>query len=197
LTTFEQREVTLREWDSVVYELRKFVQLLRNCNPNVMNLLWLDPKHYINIEPLGQKLIDSRNLFVSKKIYYSFTGYAHSQLYKMNHNAFKGYMGDKRKKLVEKFGYDTKNGAHLIRLLKMGIEFLNEGTLHVFRKDAQELIKIKQGYYTLDQIKVIATNLFKEAEEAYNKSTIPDRPDKEAIESLLIEMLKEHFELHH
>ena len=29
------------EWDCVFYELRKFIGLLLNCNPNVLSLLWL------------------------------------------------------------------------------------------------------------------------------------------------------------
>jgi len=34
-----------------------------------------------------------------------------------------GYMGKKRRELVMRVGYDAKNAAHLIRLLRMGIEF--------------------------------------------------------------------------
>jgi len=32
-------------------------------------------------------------------------------------------------------GYDSKNAAHLIRLLRMGIEFLTEGKMYVERAD--------------------------------------------------------------
>jgi DNA relaxase NicK len=46
-----------------------------------------------------------------------------------------GYMGKKRRELVVRVGYDAKNAAHLIRLLRMGIEFLTEGTLYVERAD--------------------------------------------------------------
>lgn len=51
-------------------------------------------------------------------------------------------MGQKRRELVRRVGYDAKNAAHLIRLLRMGIEFLTEGTLHVERADATELLDI-------------------------------------------------------
>ena len=44
-----------------------------------------------------------------------------------------GYMGQKRRELVRRVGYDDKNAAHLIRLLRMGIEFLTEGTIYVER----------------------------------------------------------------
>jgi len=58
-----------------------------------------------------------------------------------------GYMGKKRRELVRRVGYDAKNAAHLIRLLRMGIEFLTEGTLYVERPDAAELLDIKRGVW--------------------------------------------------
>jgi hypothetical protein len=41
-------------------------------------------------------------LFVGRHVYKPFVGYATQQLYKMEHGAFKGYMGEKRKALVER-----------------------------------------------------------------------------------------------
>jgi uncharacterized protein len=126
LKTFEQKEVKKDEWDSVVYEIKKFFRLMLKQNPNVIGLLWLKPTNYIHISESGQRLIDNRNLFVSKAAYHSFVGYAHGQLYKMTHGAFEGYMGAKRKQLVEQFGFDCKNAAHLIRILRMGIEKMRQ-----------------------------------------------------------------------
>jgi predicted nucleotidyltransferase len=186
----EHQEVFLREWDSVCYEMRKFMRLLLKSNPNVIGLLWLEKKHYIKVEAEGQALIDARELFSTKQIYHSFTGYAYGQLHRMTHQAFEGYMGDKRKKLVEKFGYDTKNAAHLIRLLRMGIEFLREGVLYVARKDRQQLLEIKRGEWTLDQVKAEADHLFKRAETAYDESKLPNSPDFEKVNRLLVDILK-------
>ncbi len=39
------------EWDCVFYELRKFIGLLINCNPNVLSLLWLKPSGIIYESP--------------------------------------------------------------------------------------------------------------------------------------------------
>ncbi len=189
----EHQEVFLKEWDSVFYEFRKFVRLLLKSNPNVIGLLWLKPTHYIQILPEGQALIDNRELFSTKQIYHSFTGYAYGQLHRMTHLAFKGYMGDKRKKLVEKYGYDTKNAAHLIRLLRMGIEFLNEGVLYVSRPDNQQLLEIKRGEWTLEKVKEEADRLFKRAEAAYDNSKLPDRPNAEKVNRFLVETLGEYF----
>src|SRR5215212_294886 len=44
------------EWDCVFYELRKFVGLLLNCNPNVLSLLWLKPNGIIYESELGTRL---------------------------------------------------------------------------------------------------------------------------------------------
>ena len=51
----------------------------------------------------------------------------------------------KRKRLVEQYRYNTKNAAHLIRLLRIGIEFLRDGELIVDRGgyDAQDLLAVK------------------------------------------------------
>ena len=51
-------------------------------------------------------------------------------------------MTAKRKALVDKFGYDTKNAAHLVRLLNMSIEAMTDHQLYVNRgnKDATKLI---------------------------------------------------------
>ena len=46
---------------------------------------------------------------------------------KLHHSHFSGYMGEKRKAMVRKYQYDVKNAAHLIRLLRMGAEFLESG----------------------------------------------------------------------
>lgn len=193
LGKFEQKEAFYKEWDAVTYEVRKFCRLLIGQNPNVLGMLWLDPKHYIHVEPEGQLLLDNRHLFVSRSAYHSFTGYAFSQLKRMTHLAFEGYMGEKRKKLVEKFGYDTKNAAHLIRLLRMGIEFLNEGVLYVDRGavgDAPQLLSIKMGEWSLDQVKAEADRLFKRSEEAYDRCKLPPKVDTQAVDKIVIEIVR-------
>lgn len=190
LGKFEQKEAKYKEFDSVVYEIKKFFSLLLKQNPNVLGLLWLQHQNYIYKSPAGQSIIDNRQLFVSKEAYHSFSGYAHGQLHRMEHLACKGYMGQKRKQLVEKFGYDCKNAAHLIRLLRMGIEFLTDGQLRVFREDATELKEIKSGQWSLEKVKREADALFVLAREAYVRSPLPPLPDYEKAEELLIGILR-------
>lgn len=83
-----------------------------------------------------------------------------------------------------------KNASHLIRLLKMGIEFLTTGELQVHREDNSYLVDIKQGKYTLEQIKTEADRLFKVAEQAFINSKLPSKIDREKVEELLVKILK-------
>lgn len=237
------------EWDCVFYELRKFIGLLLNCNPNVLSLLWLKPNGIIYESELGMRLREQRDLFVTKKAYHSFSGYAHAQFKKMisfNQEAQAlmsqleqqltafgidpdscdaghglrtitgqpfvgatkemmevvkkyrgerrryysgGYMGQKRRELVRRVGYDAKNAAHLIRLLRMGIEFLTEGTMHVERADAPELLEIKRGAWPLEKVKAEAERLFRLSHEAYVRSSLPPEPDRVRAERLCVQMI--------
>ncbi|KKN83580.1 hypothetical protein LCGC14_0298190 [marine sediment metagenome] len=182
------KEITDGEWDIVLFELTKAVRLLAKGNPNILQILWLKENYYIKITPAGQLLIDNRELFVGKHVYHSFVGYAHGQLHKMTHCPGRGYMGAKRKRLVEKFGYDTKNASHLVRLLRLGIEFLCDGELQVERPDAQELLAIKRGEWPLEKIEAEAARLFEVAQEALTHSPLPPKPETEKINALCVDI---------
>ncbi|MCK6459244.1 MAG: nucleotidyltransferase domain-containing protein [Planctomycetes bacterium] len=106
---------------------------------------------------------------------------------KLHRQHFSSYMGAKRKALVRRFQYDVKNAAHLIRLLRMGTEFLATGRLKVFREeDADELKRIKRGGWTLEQVKAEAQRLFDGIEEARARSPLPAGPDAEAAGAVLL-----------
>lgn len=193
LTQFGSRgtqEIKRDEWDIVTYEARKAIGLLAGGNPNVLSMLWLPDNLVIKMTDGGALLMANRDLFVGRHVYKAFIGYATQQLYKMDHGAFKGYMGDKRKRLVERHGYDTKNAAHLIRLLRMGIEFLRDGELNVVRHDATELLAIKHGEWSLERVKATADDLFRRAEAVYDTSALAVRPDRERVNALCIEIVR-------
>lgn len=184
-------EIVSDPWDIVVYEARKAIHLLAKGNPNVLALLWLERPLYIDLTPPGERLLEARDLFATRSTFHPFMGYARAQLLKMERGAFKGYMREKRQRLVEQHGYDTKNAAHLIRLLRMGIEFLRDGELQVTRPDASELLAIKHGEWTLDRVELEAERLFRRAEDAHAASTLPDEPDSDAINTLTVDVIGE------
>ncbi len=102
------------------------------------------------------------------------------------------FMGEKRKAMVRKYQNDVKNAAHLIRLLRMGTEFLRTGQLQVFRiADAEELRQINKGAWSLAQVKAEANRLFEGIEQARAESRLPAAPDVAAAGRLLIDLHRE------
>lgn len=87
LTGLKFEQVEDKETDTVIYSFQKIIQLLTNCNPNVIELLGLKQEHYLYINKIGQALLDNKKLFLSQKAVYSFGGYANSQLRKLNNKA--------------------------------------------------------------------------------------------------------------
>ena len=83
LTNENFEQFTNEETDTVIYSFNKFVSLLINVNPNVIEMLGLRPDHYLYKSKIGQELLDNRNLFLSKKCIHSFGGYANAQLYRL------------------------------------------------------------------------------------------------------------------
>ena len=69
--------------DTTIYSFNKFISLLLNCNPNVIELLGLKPEHYLYLSPVGKELLTKKKLFLSKKAIRSFIEYAIQQLYRL------------------------------------------------------------------------------------------------------------------
>jgi uncharacterized protein len=67
--------------DTVIYELKKFIQLLAGANPNILELLWL--KQYPVKTPVGEYLCQHRQMFLSKRVKHTYSGYAFAQIKKI------------------------------------------------------------------------------------------------------------------
>lgn len=66
--------------DITYYSLKKFVELAMNCNPNILELLFMPEDTIITMKDPMKKLYAFRHLFVSQRVYHTFGGYAHSQI---------------------------------------------------------------------------------------------------------------------
>jgi len=77
IKTFEQQEFGA---DHTVYAIRKFFKLAKDCNPNIVEMLYTDSKFIQQIDKFGEKLRANRELFISKKAKFTFAGYAFAQL---------------------------------------------------------------------------------------------------------------------
>lgn len=182
------QEVQVDPWDIVVYEHRKALRLLAKGNPNMLCMLWTPPEFITQENAAGEALLACRPLFATQAAFPAFRGYAQSQLKKMHKGVYHGYMGEKRRALVDKFGYDTKNASHLIRILRQGINFMQTGELEVYRSDAEELVAIKRGEYSFDTVRRMAEELDHALGRAGEKSKLPEAPNWDAINKLAVHM---------
>ena len=78
LTSFDQFED--KKTDTVIYSFNRIVTLLRNCNPNTIEILGLDEDQYPVRTGIGQELLDQREIFLSMRAAASFGHYAQAQL---------------------------------------------------------------------------------------------------------------------
>lgn len=69
--------------DTTLYTMNKLLGLLYKCNPNTIEILGCKPEHYALVNRFGQKLLDNREIFLSKLAYSSFAGYARGQFQRL------------------------------------------------------------------------------------------------------------------
>ena len=228
--------------DHTLFEVRKFLKLCRECNPNIIELLFSDGDNLLETSPYWERIRARREVFVTRLARKTFSGYAMDQLRKIrshykyvndpqpvaepdparylrtkhieglghkdvfDQNAYddarrtwKQYWEWKRKRnpdravLEEKFGYDTKHAMHLIRLLRMGGEILRGEGVQVMRADREELLAIRSGALTYEELEAEAARLEARLELDLAISPLPETPDDGVIEALLLETYREYW----
>lgn len=66
--------------DADTYGLKKFVQLAAQCNPNIIEQIYVPEDKVISVSPAFRELLDNRDKFLTKRARWTFSGYAHNQL---------------------------------------------------------------------------------------------------------------------
>lgn len=247
--------------DTTIFALMKFMALVTENNPNIMELLYAPDDCIQVIHPTWEKLRERRDTFLSAKCYHTFSGYAHNQLKRIKghrewlrdppthkptraefglgesgqgvrelsrgidvaeiskdamlvierekqHKAaltrwnqfqeWKETRNPARAELEAKYGYDTKHAAHLVRLLRMGAEVLTQGKLIVRRPDAEELLAIRNGLYSYDELMEKVDELSLLLDKIYEKKTyvVPFGPPKVEISDFAVELHDYHWTHH-
>ncbi len=102
------------------------------------------------------------------------------------YQAWLKHRNPKRAALEAAHGYDTKHGAHLVRLLRMGMEIVSTGQVHVWRgdRDAEELLEIKAGGWSFEQLRDWTESA--KTELAQMQSVVPKGVDKAEVDRLCV-----------
>jgi predicted nucleotidyltransferase len=176
--------------DAHFYEIRKFIHLALKTNANVLPLLYLRPQDYLRTSVSGNYLISNRDMFMSKKVYHTFCGYAAAQQKRML-GVTTGQLGQKRKDLIAAYGYDTKFAFHTVRLLKMCKEALETGTLKVYRENDRDfLLSIRNGKYTIAEILDLVKDLEADCDAAFEITYLPDEPAYEQVHDMVVSIVE-------
>lgn len=193
-----KREPEQLDFTSVVYNFTNYREWNKKVPFDGFSALELGDDHYGLFRDDGKSWRDKRgNPILKEKSYFDgmssyvlqvFTkkGRTPDLVVKVNkrqfqeaHENWKNYWNWKenrnttRSVLEERHGYDTKHALHCVRLLRMGHEALTEGVIRVKRPDAKELLSIRAGAWTYEEVVEYAEHMNNEVEKAVQTTQLP------------------------
>jgi hypothetical protein len=161
------------ETQEAYWEMQKFLVMALKANPNVLECLYTPLVE--KATPLAEELLAMKSIFVSRLVYQTYNGYVLSQFKKMqadirNHGEVK-----------------WKHVMHLIRLLLSGIGVLRDGFVPV-RVDAhrERLLATRRGEVPWEEVDEWRLSLHQEFNAAFETTKLPERPDYERANAVLI-----------
>lgn len=121
--------------DTEIYALMKYMSLVAENNPNIMELLYAPDDCVLKTTPTWEKLREKRDSFLSAKCYHTFSGYAHNQLSRIR--GHREWLRDPptHKPTREEFGLGESGQG--VRELARGIDVSTISTeaIHVIEKE--------------------------------------------------------------
>lgn len=174
-----------RRYDFTVYSLTRFFLLCAKGNPNIIDMIFTPQECVLYSSAIGDLVRENRHLFLSKRCWQTFGGYADRQFHKMRSQDRTG----NRAKNIERFGFDIKSAYHVIRLLDEAQQMLETGTLDI-QRNREELMAIRNGDLSLEQIEEAFARKEAVLERAHADSKLPSEPRWAEIKSLLVKCIE-------
>ena len=89
--------------------------------------------------------------------------------------------------------YDAKNMLHTFRLLDMAEDIATKGDIIVRRPNREYLLQIRRGEFDYADLVTQAEEKITKIDELYANSDLPEKPDREAVNQVLIEVREEWY----
>jgi predicted nucleotidyltransferase len=160
------------------WEIQKFLVLALKANPNVLECLYTPLVEQAN--PIAQELLHLRAIFLSQLAYQTYNGYVLSQFRKLEQD------------LRTRGELKWKHVMHLIRLLLSGVTILREQHVPVRVDEHRDaLMAIRSGGMSWEEVNKWRLELHRNFDEAFAKTTLPERPDYEAANEFLLKARKQ------
>ena len=135
--------------ESKVYSLKKFLKLAAECNPNIIELLWVNEDKILHADEIGREVLDNRNIFLSKQAKFRFLGYAFAQFQKIERHRKWIVKGEIPKPQRPDFGLPDSEPnfmGEVNRLIKQQVELWN---FHDFGFDEEQRNELKERIWGL------------------------------------------------
>jgi hypothetical protein len=101
-----------------------------------------------------------------------------------------------RANLEAKYGYDCKHAAHLFRLIGEGIELLTTGQITFPRPSAEDLLAIRHGKYTYDELMArLGDDIDSNFSNIEDKIILPHNPNRKQADKLCQKLVKARLNL--
>lgn len=166
-------QIELEDSDEIYWELQKFLRLALRANPNVLECLYTPLVE--KSDAIATELLNEKQRFLSKLVYQKYNGYAISQFRKLE------------QELRNRGEIKWKHVMHLIRLLLSGTTLLEDAYVAVNVGEHRDLLMaIRRGELPWDDVNTLRLDLHRKFDQAFDKTTLPERPDVEWVNAFLI-----------
>jgi predicted nucleotidyltransferase len=179
-----------RMWDLNIYSITQYFKLCLENNPNMVDTLYTPRDCVLHSTTISEMVRDKRDLFLHKKCWPKYKGYAYQQLHKMRSK--EAEEGSKRWLLRQRHGYDVKFAYHLIRLLLEAEMIMTEGTIDI-RRHKEHLKAIRRGEVSQQDVEKWAAEKEAHLERAFENSKLRAEPARDEIKQLLLNCLEHHY----
>lgn len=142
--------------DGKLYEIKKFMKLLSDNNPNILEWIFAPRSNVFQLDPDFKDIVfkDKQQYINPKLVQVKFLGYCMSEMSRLK--KLNGRTGEKRRKIIEKYGYNTKSASNVVRIATAGIDLISHKHLKLPYENRELLLDIKNGKYTFEEFMSIA-----------------------------------------
>ena len=190
--------IETKDPDTVFYSFKKFISLAIANNPNILEILFIDdPNLIIQDSKYIQRIKMFRQDFLSKRIFTTYLGYVKAQMHKIkNEGNCSPEMNSRRMEDIKKNGYDTKAASHVFRLLFQGIELAREKIISIPLPKGDVFVckLVRNGKVSFEDFVKDSNDFIEIFKELETKSDLPDEPNIELINDLVMDIQKSFYE---
>lgn len=193
-----------KSYDITVYPITNLFKLAIEGNSNILDFLMTSSQYIVYENNVGKNIWYNAIDFLSKKCVSKFLGFATSELASVEKGikSYSIYLNkdspilsnilNSRVSLYEKYGYDTKNTGHILRLIASLYDILTSCD-YCPSHYAVDVRKARNGEYTFEEVKNTFLKFKETIPELEKNSELPDEPDREKIRKLLVDSIENFF----